>query len=305
MNKKPYNREKTLAIVTGLVCVLIFLCGTTLGGIHSLMALGGFGILSVACYLIADSAIAWAAYVDYHEDGNAVEWAAWIVKYLLSAYLLFSGGCIAWLMMMERGTESAQTSRSELYQKAYDDCMSKPGANGKPPRSRDCTQHAKGLLGNETELNKKETAEKNTAAGFVKTYVDWPLFKYLPGLLGLAGLFALTLVSKLVPQEDKTSEVSSEVGQNFRRNFRSSEARPVGNFRTSSKVPERYFRSDGGDFVRLQRVSTGARVIGKDGAHLGWVTLRKLERLEERGITYEELMKAKVLRKENDETNRT
>lgn len=215
--KKKYNREKTLAIVTGIVCALIFLSGTALGAIHSMMALGAFGVLSVACYLIADSAIIWAAFIDYHEDGGAMEWSAMAVKYILSAYILFSGGCIAWLMISEGLTSKAQVSRGTLYQETYDKCMQQ--SNAKP---RSCERMAKELLSNETSNDKQKAKQHDEQAGFIKTYVDWPLFKYFPGLLGLFGLFVLALVSKLAPQDEEEFEAQPIYAQPVRANIRQS-----------------------------------------------------------------------------------
>lgn len=188
-----YDREKTLAIITGLVCALIFLCGTLLGGIHSITELGMLGILSVACYLICDAAVAWAAYIDYQEDGNAMEWTAWAVKYILSAYLLFSGGCIAYLMIKNAGNERATANRSAMYQEQYDKCM-----NGKGGNPVSCRKLASEFNKGEISANEASKKTKEDGAGFVEAYLNWPLFKYLPGLLGLGGLFALTLVSKLM-----------------------------------------------------------------------------------------------------------
>lgn len=308
-NKKPYNREKTLAILTGIVCALIFLCGTTLGAIHSINALGMFGLLSVACYLICDGAIIWASFIDYHEDGNAMEWAAWGVKYLLAAYLLFSGGCIAWLMMMESGRDKAQTSRTSAYQKTFDDCMAK---NGKPVT---CRKVAESLLKNETENDKAQITEKSDAAGIIKTYVDMPLFKYLPGLLGLFGMFVLTLVSKLAPQEGRTSELTSEASEvpseltsEVPRNFRSKFRPQTANFDASSEVRKfyesaqeraRYWNADKTDFVVLRYQTDGARVLGRDGAYKGFISKRKFQQTSE--LSYDVILKIMTKRKAGEQ----
>lgn len=187
-----YNREKTLAVVTGIVCALIFCAGTSLGAVHSLKELGAIGALSVACYLIADVAVMWAAYIDYKEDGNALEWTAWLVKYALSLYLLFSGGCIAYLMIANAQGERATATRQELYQKTYDDCLAK---GGKPAP---CRKLASEFNATEAQTQKKEKEERAESAGWLNDYVSWPLFKYFPGLLGVLGLIVLTLVSKII-----------------------------------------------------------------------------------------------------------
>jgi hypothetical protein len=194
-----YNREKALAVVTGIVCALIFLAGTALGAVHSLRELGAIGVLSVACYLIADVAVMWAAYIDYREDGNAMEWAAWFVKYALSLYLLFSGGSIAYLMMSNAQGERATMNRQELYQKTYDECIDK---GGKPPA---CRKLASEFNAAETQTQTKEKDAKAESAGWINAYVSWPLFKYAPGLLGLVGMIVLTLVSKISPPEHRAS----------------------------------------------------------------------------------------------------
>lgn len=190
-----YNREKTLAIVTGIVCALIFLCGTVLGSLHSIQALGALGALSVACYLICDVAVAWAAYIDYQEDGNAMEWTAWVVKYALSGYLLFSGGCIAYLMIKERSSEAGTNQRAALYQQNYEKCIASGSKAGQ------CRAMARDFNQGESARAADAQAKKESDAGVIEDYVNFPLFKYLPGLLGLAGLFGLTLVSKLQRQQ--------------------------------------------------------------------------------------------------------
>jgi len=187
-----YNREKTLAVVTGIVCALIFCAGTALGAVHSLRELGAIGVLSVACYLIADIAVCWAAYIDYKEDGNAMEWTAWIVKYALSLYLLFSGGCIAYLMITNAQGERATFTRQELYQKTYDDCIER---GGKPVS---CRKLASEFNQTEAQTQQKDKEQKAENAGWLNDYVSWPLFKYFPGLLGVFGLIGLTLVSKII-----------------------------------------------------------------------------------------------------------
>ncbi len=195
-----YNREKTLAVVTGIVCALIFCAGTSLGAYHSLRELGAIGVLSVACYLIADIAVCWAAYIDYKEDGNALEWTAWIVKYVLSLFLLFSGGCIAYLIITNSQNERATMTRQELYQKTYDDCIER---GGKPVS---CRKLAGEFNQTEAQAQKKDKDEKTEKAGWINDYVSWPLFKYFPGLLGIVGLIALTLVSKIITSHDASGQ---------------------------------------------------------------------------------------------------
>jgi hypothetical protein len=201
-----YDREKTLAIVTGIVCALIFLCGTALGGYHSVMAIGFIGVLSVACYLIADAAVIWSAYIDYKESGTPMEWAAWGVKYGLSLYLLVSGGCIVYVLIGSTEAETGRQSRSGLYQKTYDDCMGQPKA-----KARDCRQLASEFNAGEAKAETQDRETKKKENSTVEWYVNLPLFKYIPGILGLVGLFILTLVSKLQrPRKRRFRETPSD-----------------------------------------------------------------------------------------------
>lgn len=206
IEETDYDREKTLAIVTGIVCALIFLCGTALGAYHSVKAIGFIGVLSVACYLIADAAVIWSAYIDYKESGTPMEWAAWGVKYGLSLYLLVSGGCIVYVLIGNTEAETGTKARSGLYQKTYDDCMAKPKA-----KAADCRRLASEFNNGETKLAAEDRNAKREENSMVEWYVNLPLFKYIPGILGLAGLFVLTLVSKLQrPRKRRFRETSAD-----------------------------------------------------------------------------------------------
>lgn len=196
-----YNREKTLAVVTGIVCALIFLAGTALGSIHAIKLIGALGVLAVACYVIADIAVAWAAYIDYQEDGNAMEWTAWIVKYVLSAYLLFTGGCIAYVLFTSGETQASRTATSTRASDAQKQCLesAKQANGGKLPRTAtaECRKVYEAQLSAESSGDNKKEEARVKQSGWVDDFVAWPLFNYLPGILGLIGLFFLTLVSKL------------------------------------------------------------------------------------------------------------
>lgn len=202
--EENYNRERTLAILTGVVCALIFLAGTALGATHSLKTLGIFGLLSVACYAIADIAVAWASYIDYKEpNGTPMNWTAWIVKYVISAYLLVSGGAIAYLMIENAELETGANQRAQTYQQAFDNCMKQPKA-----RATQCRKFAENLNNNETQLAKDTKTQRETSAGWVHNLVTFPLFKYMPGFLGLGGLLALTFMDKLSPSKKQKKSTS-------------------------------------------------------------------------------------------------
>lgn len=204
-----YNREKTLAVLTGLVCVLVFLAGTALGGYHAFTIVNVFaGLLALASYGLADVAVAWGSYIDYKESGGAMEWTAWVVKYVLSFYLLFSGGCIAYTLFY---TSEGAASRTEIQQrasKAQSECLaadgSQKGRNVACQRVYDST-FAAGM----GELNKKAEGE-TSAESSIKKFIAFPLFHYLPGILGLCGILAFTLVSKLTTNYESPGESPGE-----------------------------------------------------------------------------------------------
>lgn len=190
-----YDRSKLFAVATGLLCALVFLAGTSLGAYHSLTELGMIaGLMSVACYLICDLALVVASVVDYAEDNNPLEWCAWLVKGFLTVYLLFSGGCIAFLLLEKAQTESALTSRVASSQKAFNDCLA--SAQTTKDKNR-CNALARTIQETEGANASAAKDERRAAAGWIASYVEWPLFKYLPGILGALCLFGLTLAAKL------------------------------------------------------------------------------------------------------------
>lgn len=190
-----YDRNKVFAIATGLLCALVFLAGTSLGAYHSLTELGLIaGLMSLACYLICDLALVVASVVDYAEDGNPLEWCAWLVKGFLSLYLLFSGGCIAYLLLEKAQTESALVSRVASSQKAFNDCLA--SAQTTKDKNR-CNALARTIQETESANASAAKDERRASAGWIAAYVEWPLFKYLPGILGALCLFGLTLAAKL------------------------------------------------------------------------------------------------------------
>lgn len=192
MENLNYDRDKAVAVATGIICFLVFLCGTSLGAFHSITTIGFIGILSVACYLIADIVICWAAYIDYKENGGAIEWAAWVVKYMLTVYLLFSGSCIAYTLMSSGINEKNVNARSKIYQTTYDNCMNKQGS-----KAISCRKLAESFNNDQSKIEQTELSEKKEGNKGIQAFIDWPLFKYMPGILGVLGFVGLTLVIKL------------------------------------------------------------------------------------------------------------
>lgn len=198
---KQYNREKTLAVLTGIVCVLVFLAGTALGGYHAFSIIGIIaGLLALASYGLADVAVAWGSYIDYKESGGPMEWTAWIVKYLLSFYLLINGGCIAYsLFYSSEGSmdRSAVIARASAAQKQ---CLEAGGST--KGRAASCAKvYETSYAGGMKELEQKASGISD-AESAVKKFLSFPLFHYIPGILGLLGIVAFTLVSKLTTEHE-------------------------------------------------------------------------------------------------------
>lgn len=242
--RKLYDREKTIALVTGVICALIFLGGTALGGYHAFVMIGAFaGVLATASYLIADAVISWAAVVDYHEDGTPMEWAAWAVKYGLSLYMLFSGGCIAYKLFTLSEAETAITQRTGAATKAYNDCVAAARTN----RQRSaCRQFAGDVQAKEaTAQTAKAQAER---PAWIDKFTTHPLFNYLPGILGLLGAALLTLISKIFPQRFEDDEPVAETRRSEYEELPASAIapRPAPGFapaQASIPRPRRYARS--------------------------------------------------------------
>lgn len=239
-----YNREKTLAIVTGIVCALIFCAGTALGSYHAIITIGAFaGMLATACYLIGDIAIAWAAYIDYQEDGNAMEWASWAVKYGLSFYLLFSGGCIAYMLFNDGATQTGRTATMKRASEAQATCLKNTGANGAKVTNAAqaaCRKVYEAQLSSETATDKEKEGNR---VKWVDDFTTFPLFNYIPGILGLASLLLITFVSKL-------SKGSARSGGN-ELEFN------TGTVRMSSAGGRSNFTLPAGETESLPRVSNG------------------------------------------------
>lgn len=303
-----YNREKTLAIVTGIVCALIFCAGTALGGIHAITTIGALGILAVACYLIGDIAIAWAAFIDYQEDGNAMEWTAWAVKYILSAYLLFSGGCIAYMLFTSGETQTSRTATAGRATQAQKDCLdnAKAANGGKLPRGAQtqCTEVYKAQLGAESTADNKTESQR---IKWVDDFVAFPLFNYIPGILGLAGLFFLTLVSKLSKGSAGQSGQSHNYSPGQSGNYSPGQSATFGQssrrapFRAPSSGAKLQAVTNGNGFFISFAANGGGQSVrfrerGSNAKHVVWVTQADAEGLAL--LPYDSLAKEVMKRRE-------
>lgn len=203
-----YNREKTLAILTGLLCLLVFLAGTVLGGYHAFLTIGvGAGVLALASYGIADVVIAWASFIDYKESGGAMEWTAWAIKYPLSLYLLVSGGCIAYTMFYTAETANDRTAAVVRASDAQKRCLEASGAQ--KGRQSACQKVYESTLASESKmLGDKKDSEASTEKA-VQAFLRFPLFHYIPGILGVFGMIGLTLVAKLTTERSESEPMFS------------------------------------------------------------------------------------------------
>lgn len=289
--EKGYDREKTLAVLTGIVCVLVFLAGTALGGYHAFSVVGAFaGLLALASYGLADVAVAWGSYIDYKESGGPMEWTAWAVKYILSFYLLFSGGCIAYTLFY---TSEGSASRAEVQQrasKAQSECL---GASGS---QRGRNQACQKVYDSTFEAGMAEIAKKtegeSSAETSIKKFIAFPLFHYLPGILGLLGILAFTLVSKIVspPRHEFTDSQVLSVQKAVRGRVHSAPLR-VSSPRKSSSVT-----NGSGAFLSVKRNAIRFRVTGQNERHVTHVSDAEASVLE--SFTYEELAREAVERRE-------
>lgn len=195
-----YDRNRAIAVLTGVVCALISIGGTVLGSIYALQELGSIGLLSVAGFVVADVTMAWASYIDYKEDGTSLEWCAWLVKFVLAAVLILTGAAVTYQMVTEGKWESARKSRTEATRGAQREVDCK-GLT--PAQCRQALREQR-RLGDEVhkrELASDEKTRQEASAAVKDSWLIWyaglPVFKYVPGLSGLLCLFALTLVAKL------------------------------------------------------------------------------------------------------------
>lgn len=199
IEENEYDREKTLAVLTGLICMCVSFGGTALGSYHAIVVIGVLaGILATACYIIADLVVYWAARIDYKESGNAMEWTSWAVKYILSFYLLFSGGCVAYVLFSESGVQSNRTATTDRAQQQFQQCV-KSGA-----KQSVCQKQYDGVL--KTESSQNESIASKGKTEWVEKFIQFPLFNYIPGILGLIGAVVLTFVAKLTANKKRKTK---------------------------------------------------------------------------------------------------
>lgn len=192
-----YNRERTLAVLTGLICMCVSLGGTALGSYHAVASIGVIaGLFATFAYIITDLVVYWAARIDYKEDGNALEWTSWAVKYILSAYLLITGGLVAYTLFDTSAIQESRSATTKRAQSVYDDCI-KGGS-----KAYICQRMYDSTLKAESDADQKKSDTDDYKAQ-VTGFISFPLFNYIPGLLGLAGAIALTFVSKLMAKKRK------------------------------------------------------------------------------------------------------
>lgn len=265
-----YDREKTLAILTGLLCVLVFLAGTLLGGYHAFLTIGvGAGILALASYVIADVVIAWASYIDYKESGGAMEWTAWAIKYPLSLYLLVSGGCIAYTMFYTAETANDRTAAVVRASDAQKRCLEAPGTQR--GRQAACQKVYDSTLASESKiLGDKKDSEASTEKA-VQDFLRFPLFHYIPGILGVFGMIGLTLVAKLAsaPRESQ----STNVGKSHARLSAAPVSAPL-KVRASTSV------TNGKGTLSLKRNAIRFRMPGMQEKHVAYVSDAEMPVLE-------------------------
>jgi len=178
-----YNREKTFAVITGLICALITLSATLLGVANYIRTMGWFGIFPSLGLFILDMVIIWAAYIDYKEDGTLLEYASWGVKYVGALYLLLYGGMLAFVLATEGKQMNTLGEVARLRNTAFSDCLKKGGSQ------KSCRELHSPITISEDAPN--ETFES------LKQWSDSPAPKVIGPLLGIIGLVILSLISKL------------------------------------------------------------------------------------------------------------
>lgn len=185
-----YNRETSLAILTGIVCGLIFLSATILGAFYNISTIGWIGIFSAAGLVILDFAIIWASYIDYHEDGTLLEYVAWTAKGFGAAYLLFYGGCLIFVLS-EKGFEQGKL---QMTNKAAVNYLKECKESGMSERT--CRETAK------TKIQEENKSFSETKPTFADEFVHSPVSKIAGPILGLFFLLALGLTAKFSKEKD-------------------------------------------------------------------------------------------------------
>jgi len=245
-----YDRERTLAVLTGLICLCVSLGGTVLGSYHAILTIGLLaGLLATACYVIADLVVFWAARIDYKESGNAMEWCSWAVKYILSFVLLFIGGCIAYTLFSDGGIENNRNATSGRAKSAFQDCLKNGG------KQHICQRQYDSVMKNETGVN--VDMANSAKVEWLEKMLHFPLFNYIPGVLGLFGAVALTLVAKLTANKKRKKNNPETLYSSGKASLKLT--KPVANFKTPAK---RYSSiSNGKESFRLRTVKGNSNSV--------------------------------------------
>jgi len=151
-----------------------------------------------------------------------MEWTAWTVKYIISFYLLFAGGCIAYVLFLSADDMNARNASTERCQPVLTVCL-KDARNANARNA--CQKAFQSCQTNENEQN--ATSKQNVdseAAKTIRKFINFPLFNYIPGIMGLIGIMALTLVSKLNRSENASTNFFDASTQAFGASIRASTA---------------------------------------------------------------------------------
>lgn len=201
--KLKYNRDRAMALFTGAACVLVALGGTGLSGYHAVTSLGILaGAMALASFLVADLAVFTGAYVDYHEDGTALEWVAMAVKYSLSIILLCCGGLVAYKLITGGDGAATDDAIAERATAAFNKCMERPGA-----KEAACQRVSDRILKANNAAATTGKAKQAKDAGWAEKILAHPMFYYGPGILGLFAFLAMAVTAKLSkPKEERPRE---------------------------------------------------------------------------------------------------
>lgn len=241
-----YNRDKTVGILTGLICLFVVAGGTLTGIYYAFSKLDTMpALLSSAAYLILDIVVIWCSYIDYCENNTPVEKTAWSIKYPLSIYALVMGGLISHSLI----NEGKQISNIDQALRAQNECLRNGGF-----------QTACRKIYETTLLSGNQTLSEQSHNNWADKWLVNPLFHYMPGLLGLIGMIILTAVMKL---SEKSIETSIETSTKFPKH--------------KQKLPETSKRFSIGfspGQLKLSPQSSGVKIY-KDQKYLGHITTAK------------------------------
>lgn len=278
-DQNGYDRERSIAVLTGIVAMLVSLAGTVLGSYHAITTIGVIaGSLSTACYAIADLVVYWSARIDYKESGNAMEWTAWAVKYGLSFLLLFIGGCVAYILFSTGDLDSTRTATAQRAQQAFSDCLAKGG------KQRICQNQFDLIMTDESNDTKQRLATQLQSNAWIDKVVSHPLFNYVSGIAGVLGLLALSLVAKLIAKTKKAKSIYQKtVGVKQRKTVPAFEIKP--------KPTVYKMISNGKQSFRLRRQKGRGRSIqiswrsNKRELHCGRISPEEAEIMQHLGYT--------------------